>query len=52
MGCKPDFICTWRRVNWWFGPQSEMEKIKLVLGEETEVPMDMNASHRLAGPGN
>jgi putative transport protein len=26
------------------GPHSEMEKMKLVLGEETEVPMDMNSS--------
>jgi putative transport protein len=26
------------------GPHPEMEKIKLVLGEETEVPMDMNSS--------
>lgn len=25
------------------GPQQELEKIKIILGEETEVPMDMNA---------
>jgi len=41
---KPDFILHIGDVVMVVGPQSEMEKIKLVLGEETEVPMDMNAS--------
>ncbi|MGD0752057.1 MAG: aspartate:alanine exchanger family transporter [Anaerolineales bacterium] len=41
---KPDFILHLGDVVMVVGPQSEMEKIKLVLGEETEVPMDMNAS--------
>ena len=41
---KPDFILHLGDVLMVVGPQSEMEKIKLVLGEETEVPMDMNAS--------
>ncbi len=41
---KPDFVLRLGDVVMAVGPQSEMEKIKLVLGEETEVPMDMNAS--------
>ena len=41
---KPDFVLHLGDVVMVVGPQSEMEKIKLVLGEETEVPMDMNAS--------
>jgi putative transport protein len=41
---KPDFILHLGDVVMVVGPQTEMEKIKLVLGEETEVPMDMNAS--------
>jgi putative transport protein len=41
---KPDFILHLGDVVMVVGPQSEMEKIKLVLGEETELPMDMNAS--------
>jgi putative transport protein len=40
----PDFVLHLGDVVMAVGPQSEMEKIKLVLGEETEVPMDMNAS--------
>jgi putative transport protein len=41
---KPDFVLHLGDVVMVVGPQSEMEKIKLVLGEETEVPMDMNSS--------
>jgi putative transport protein len=41
---KPDFVLHLGDVVMVVGPHSEMEKIKLVLGEETEVPMDMNAS--------
>ena len=41
---KPDFVLHTGDVLMVVGPQAEMEKIKLVLGEETEVPMDMNAS--------
>ncbi len=40
----PDFILRLGDVLNVVGPQSEMQKIKLVLGEETEVPMDMSAS--------
>ena len=40
----PDFVLHLGDVLMAVGPQSEMEKIKLVLGDETEVPMDMNAS--------
>ena len=40
----PDFVLHLGDVVMAVGPHSEMEKIKLVLGEETEVPMDMNAS--------
>jgi putative transport protein len=40
----PDFVLHMGDVLMVVGPQSEMEKIKLVLGEETEVPMDMNSS--------
>ena len=41
---KPDFVLHLGDVLMLVGPHSEMEKMKLVLGEETEVPMDMNAS--------
>ena len=41
---KPDFILHMGDVLMVVGPHAEMEKIKLVLGEETEVPMDMNES--------
>ena len=43
---KPDFVLRLGDVVMAVGPQSEMEKIALVLGDETEVPidMDMNAS--------
>jgi len=41
---KPDFVLHLGDVVMAVGPQAEMEKIKLVLGEETEVPMDENAS--------
>jgi putative transport protein len=40
----PDFILHLGDIVMAVGPHSEMEKIKLVLGEETEVPMDMNTS--------
>ncbi len=40
----PDFILHLGDVLMVVGPNAEMEKIKLVLGEETEVPMDMNSS--------
>ncbi len=40
---KPDFILHLGDVLMVVGPHSEMQKIKLVLGEETEVPMDMNS---------
>ena len=40
----PDFVLHLGDVLMAVGPHSEMEKIKLVLGEETEVPMDMNTS--------
>jgi len=39
---KPDFVLHLGDVVMVVGPHSEMEKIKLVLGEETEVPMDMD----------
>jgi putative transport protein len=41
---KPDFVLHMGDVLMVVGPHSEMEKIKLVLGEETEVPMDINSS--------
>ena len=41
---KPDFVLRMGDILMVVGPHSEMEKIKLVLGEETEVPMDMNSS--------
>jgi putative transport protein len=41
---KPDFVLHTGDVLMLVGPHTEMEKMKLVLGEETEVPMDMNAS--------
>ena len=41
---KPDFILHLGDVLMVVGPHPEMEKIKLVLGEETEVSMDMNSS--------
>jgi len=40
----PDFVLRKGDVVMAVGPQSEMEKIKLVLGEETEVPMDINSN--------
>ena len=40
----PDFVLRQDDVVMVVGPQLEMEKIKLVLGEETEVPMDMNSN--------
>ena len=40
---KPDFVLHIDDVLMVVGPQAEMHKIKLVLGEETEVPMDMNS---------
>jgi putative transport protein len=40
----PDFILHLDDVVMAVGPQAEMEKIKLVLGEETDVPMDMNSN--------
>jgi putative transport protein len=40
----PDFILRMDDVVNVVGPQAEMQKIKLVLGEETEVPMDMNSN--------
>ena len=41
---KPDFILHMGDILMVVGPQAEMEKIKLVLGEETDVPMDLNTS--------
>ena len=41
---KPDFVLRLGDVLMVVGPSLEMEKIKLVLGEETDVPMDMNSS--------
>jgi len=41
---SPDFVLRQGDVVMVVGPQSEMEKMKLVLGEETEVPMDMNSN--------
>jgi putative transport protein len=41
---KPDLVLHLGDVLMVVGPHSEMEKIKLVLGEETEVPMDVNSS--------
>jgi putative transport protein len=40
---KPDFILHLGDVLMVVGPHAEMQKIKLVLGEETDVPMDMNS---------
>ena len=40
----PDFVLHQGDVVMAVGPQSEMEKIMLVLGEETEIPMDMNSN--------
>ena len=40
----PDFILHMGDILNVVGPQAEMQKIKLVLGEETEVPMDMNSN--------
>ena len=40
----PDFILRMGDILNVVGPQAEMQKIKLVLGEETEVPMDMNSN--------
>jgi putative transport protein len=44
MMVAPDTILHTGDVVMVVGPQQEMEKIKLVLGEETEVPMDMNSN--------
>ena len=41
---KPDTVLQLGDVLMMVGPQAEMEKIKLVLGEETDVPMDINTS--------
>jgi putative transport protein len=41
---KPDFILRLGDVLMVVGPSFEMEKIKLVLGEETEMAMDSNSS--------
>jgi putative transport protein len=41
---SPDLVLKQDDVVMVVGPQQEMEKIKLVLGEETEVPMDMNTN--------
>jgi putative transport protein len=40
----PDFVLHLGDILMVVGPQAELEKIKLVLGEETEVPMDLNSS--------
>jgi putative transport protein len=40
----PDFVLHLDDVVMAVGPLAEMEKIKLVLGEETDVPMDMNSN--------
>jgi putative transport protein len=40
----PDFIFRQGDVVMAVGPQSEMDKIKLLLGSETQVPMDMNTN--------
>ncbi len=40
----PDLVLHQGDVVMVVGPQKEMEKIKLVLGEEIEVPMDMNSN--------
>ena len=41
---NPDFILHMDDILLVVGPQSEMAKIKLVLGDETDVPMDLNSS--------
>jgi putative transport protein len=41
---NPDFILAMDDVLMVVGPQAEMQKIKLVLGEEIDVPMDMNSN--------
>ena len=40
----PDFVLRLGDVLMAVGPYAEMEKIKLVFGEETDLPMDLNAS--------
>jgi putative transport protein len=40
----PDLVLHTEDVLMAVGPQAEMEKIKLVLGEETDVAMDINAN--------
>jgi putative transport protein len=41
---RPDFVFQVGDVVMAIGPQSEMDKIRLLLGRETEVPMDMNTN--------
>jgi putative transport protein len=41
---SPDFILQQGDVVMVVGPQTEIRKIKLVLGDETDVPMDMNSN--------
>lgn len=41
---RPDFVFQLGDVVMAVGPQAEMEKIRLLLGRETEVPMDMNTN--------
>lgn len=41
---RPDFIFRQGDVVMAVGPQSEMDKIKLLLGAETQVPMDKNTN--------
>lgn len=41
---RPDFVFKQNDVVMAVGPQSEMDKIKLLLGNETEVPMDANTN--------
>jgi len=41
---RPDFTFQKGDVAMAVGPQSEMSKMALLLGEETEVPMDMNTN--------
>ena len=41
---RPDFVFHKGDVVMAVGPQADMDKMKLVLGKETDVPMDMNSN--------
>ena len=41
---SPDLVLRQGDVVMVVGPQAEMEKMKLLLGQETDVPMDMNSN--------